>query len=181
MADKDVFGFDELEKAFNRLEKRYPNEADRLLMTHGQAVRERVKQLTPVYKGYQLGGKYPKIPGKLKKSWRLQKVKTYKGGTVRVARIKTSTEYAAPVEVGHRTIKGGSSYIRERTGEVDKRTGRRKTVRRKMNAIERGLKGIKHKGDVEGVFMLSKAVNEAQKSFGYDAQKMLDKMIGEIF
>ena len=28
----EVFGFDELEKAFLRCEKRYPNEADALLM-----------------------------------------------------------------------------------------------------------------------------------------------------
>ena len=34
----DVFGFDELEKAFKRIEQRYPNQADAMLMAQGQAV-----------------------------------------------------------------------------------------------------------------------------------------------
>ena len=41
----DVFGFDELEKAFKRIEKRYPNQADALLMTRGQAGLGRLKCL----------------------------------------------------------------------------------------------------------------------------------------
>ena len=31
-ANKDVFGFDELEKSFKRIEKNYPDKADALLM-----------------------------------------------------------------------------------------------------------------------------------------------------
>ncbi len=37
----DVFGFDELEKAFKRCEKNYPNQADAFLMAEGQAVNKR--------------------------------------------------------------------------------------------------------------------------------------------
>ena len=36
--NKDVFGFDELEKSFKRFEKNYPDKADALLMAQGQAV-----------------------------------------------------------------------------------------------------------------------------------------------
>lgn len=61
--NKDLFGFDELEKAFNRTIKRYPNEADALLMAQGQAVTKSTKSKTPVK------------TGKLRRSWRLKKVK----------------------------------------------------------------------------------------------------------
>ena len=71
--NKDVFGFDELEKSFKRFEKKYPDKADALLMTQGQAVNRRTKSLTPVK------------TKKLRNSWRLKKVKLYKGGTVRAS------------------------------------------------------------------------------------------------
>ena len=74
----DVFGFDELKKAFERCEKRYPDYADALLMAQGQAVNKRTKALTPVR------------TKKLRNSWRLKKVKLYKGGKVRVVRIQSA-------------------------------------------------------------------------------------------
>ena len=46
--NKDVFGFDELEKSFKRFEKNYPDKADALLMAQGQAVNRKTKSLTPV-------------------------------------------------------------------------------------------------------------------------------------
>lgn len=77
--NKDVFGFDELEKSFKRFEKNYPDKADALLMAQGQAVNRKTKSLTPVK------------TKKLRNSWRLKKVKLYKGGTVRVVRIQTGS------------------------------------------------------------------------------------------
>ena len=61
--NKDVFGFDELEKSFKRFEKNYPDKADALLMAQGQAVNRKTKSLTPVK------------TKKLRNSWRLKKVK----------------------------------------------------------------------------------------------------------
>ena len=58
--NKDVFGFDELEKSFKRFEKNYPDKADALLMAQGQAVNRKTKSLTPVK------------TKKLRNSWRLQ-------------------------------------------------------------------------------------------------------------
>ena len=46
--NKDVFGFDELEKSFKRFEKNYPDKADAVLMAQGQAVNRKTKSLTPV-------------------------------------------------------------------------------------------------------------------------------------
>ena len=87
-ANKDVFGFDELEKSFKRFEKNYPDKADALLMTQGQAVNRRTKSLTQVK------------TKKLRNSWRLKKVKLYKGGTVRVVRIQTRAPHGHLVELG---------------------------------------------------------------------------------
>ena len=61
--NKDVFGFDELEKSFKRFEKNYPDKADAVLMAQGQAVNRKTKSLTPVK------------TKKLRNSWRLKKVK----------------------------------------------------------------------------------------------------------
>lgn len=42
--NKDVFGFDELEKSFKRFEKKYPDKADALLMAQGQAVNRKTSR-----------------------------------------------------------------------------------------------------------------------------------------
>lgn len=150
MADKDVFGFDELEKAFNRLEKRYPNQADALLMAQGQAVNKRTKQLTPVK------------TRKLRNSWRLKKVKLYKGGKVRVVRVQSSAPHAHLIEYGHDIYTTGG----RKTGKVAR-----------YNAVQRLARGIKKHGRVEGKHMLEKSMNEARTRFSRDAQKLLDKLI----
>ena len=98
----DVFGFEELEKAFKRCEKRYPNEADALLMAAGQQVNKRVKALTPVR------------TKKLRNSWRLKKVKLYKGGKVRVVREQTTAPHGHLIELGHEIVRGGKTRERGR-------------------------------------------------------------------
>ncbi|MCH5186149.1 MAG: HK97 gp10 family phage protein, partial [Oscillospiraceae bacterium] len=126
----DVFGFDELEKAFKRCEKRYPNEADALLMAQGQAVNKRTKALTPVR------------TKKLRNSWRLKKVKLYKGGKVRVVRIQTTAPHGHLIEMGHEVVRGGRT--RERG--------------RKLNRAQRSARGITSGGYVEGTHMLEKSI-----------------------
>lgn len=147
--DKDVFGFEELEKTFKRFEKRYPNQADALLMAQGQAANKRTKALTPVK------------TKKLRNSWRLKKVKTYKGGTVRVVRVQSTAPHAHLLEYGHKVYTTGG-----RKGKVGK-----------YNAIQRGVRGIKSHGSAEGIHMLEKGISEASNRFPRDAQKMLDKLI----
>lgn len=150
--NKDVFGFDELEKSFKRFEKKYPDKADALLMTQGQAVNRRTKSLTQVK------------TKKLRNSWRLKKVKLYKGGTVRVVRIQTRAPHGHLVELGHEQVSGG------RTREKGQ----------KLNRVQRFARGIKSHGRVEGKHMLSNAIQEAQSRFDRDANKMLDKLVEEF-
>lgn len=148
----DVFGFDELEKAFNRLQKKYPNEADAMLMAQGQAVNKKTKSNTPVK------------TKKLRNSWRLKKVKLYKGGTVRVVRIQSTAPHAHLVELGHELVSGGKTRENGRT----------------LNRVQRSARGIKSGGRVEGKFMLEKAMTEAQSTFDRDAEKLLDKLTSDL-
>lgn len=150
--NKELFGFDELEKAFNRTIKRYPNEADALLMAQGQAVTKSTKSKTPVK------------TGKLRRSWRLKKVKVYKSGTVRVVRIQSSAPHAHLIEYGHKVYTTG---------------GRKGNVGR-YNAVQRSVRGIKSHGNVQGVHMLEESVKEAQQRFDRDAQKMIDKITEDL-
>ena len=148
----DVFGFDELEKAFKRCEKRYPNEADAFLMAEGQAVNKRTKALTPVR------------TRKLRNSWRLKKVKLYKGGKVRVVREQTTAPHGHLVELGHEVVRGGRS--RERG--------------RKLNRVQRSARGISSGGYVEGKHMLEKSLSEAKSSFESGAKKLLDRLTDDL-
>ena len=151
--NKDVFGFDELEKSFARVEKRYPNEADKILMTAGRAITNKVKSLSPVGK-----------TKKLKSSWRLKSVKTYKGGKVRVVRIQSEAPHAHLIEQGHEIVRGGRTYERGRN----------------LNTLQRAVRGITSGGRVEGKKILEQSLQEFDARFGKDAEKMLDKLTKEV-
>ena len=148
----DVFGFDELEKAFKRCEKRYPNEADAFLMAQGQAVNKRTKALTPVK------------TKKLRNSWRLKKVKLYKSGTVRVVRIQSLAPHAHLIELGHENVRGGKTRVGGR----------------KLNRVQRAARGIKTLGYVEGTHMLETSIKEARSKFESGAKKLLDKITDDL-
>ena len=148
----DVFGFDELEKAMKRCEKRYPNEADALLMAAGRQVNKKVKSLTPVK------------TKKLRNSWRLKKVKLYKGGKVRVVREQSSAPHAHLIELGHEQVHGGRTRVRWR----------------KLNRLQRSIRGIQSKGRVEGRFMLKQSISEADTTFRRSVEKMLDSITKDI-
>jgi len=152
--DKDVFGFEELTKSFQKLEKQYPNKADAMLMAQGRAVTNKTKSNTPV-------GKTKKLKG----SWRLKKVKIYKGGKVRVVRIQSEAPHAHLVEYGHEIVRGGKA--RDNRG-------------RKFNVVQRSVRGIKSGGHVEGNKMLEKSIKEAETRFYKDAEKMLDQLTKEV-
>ena len=150
--NKDVFGFDELEKSFKRFEKNYPDKADALLMAQGQSVNRKTKSLTPVK------------TKKLRNSWRLKRVKLYKGGTVRVVRIQTGAPHGHLVEYGHEIYRGGKTRVRGK----------------KLNRVQMNARGIKHLGRVEGKLVLYTAMTEAQSRFDREANKLLDKLVEEF-
>lgn len=121
-------------------------------MAQGQAVNRKTKSLTPVK------------TKKLRNSWRLKKVKLYKGGTVRVVRIQTGAPHGHLVEYGHEIYRGGKTRVRGK----------------KLNRVQMDARGIKHLGRVEGKLVLYTAMTEAQSRFDRDANKMLDKLVEEF-
>lgn len=162
--DVDVFGFDELEKAFNRCKKNYDNDADALLMAQGEQVKKRTKELSPKYKGKIPPSKQGKLhPGQLKRSWRLKPVKEYQNGRVKVVRIESTAPHAHLIEYGHDIIRGGKTRVRGR----------------KLNTVQLSARGIRSYGEVEGRHMLDNAINEARSRFGRSAEKIINGIIKE--
>ena len=151
--DKDVFGFDELAKSFEKMEKKYPNVVDRMLAAQGRAVTNKTKSITPT-------GKTKKLKG----SWRMKAVKQYKGGKVRVVRIQSEAPHGHLVEQGHEIVRGGST----------RKNGR------KLNTVQRAVRGIKSGGRVEGRKMLEQSMKEAAARFDRDAQKLFDQLTKEV-
>lgn len=158
---KDVFGFDELEKSFKRLEKKYPNQADRFLKAESNLVSRRTKQLTPVYKGRAKAGIKPR---QLKKSWKSKNIKEYQGGTVRVARVESTAPHAHLIEYGHKIYEAPAGLTKKASS---------------YGIVDRALLGIKTHGRTKAYKMLDTAMEEAKKKFDKDAQKMLDRLISE--
>ena len=150
---KDYFGYDELVKSFEKLEKRYPDAADRMLAAQGRAVANSTKSLTPV-------GKTKKLKG----SWRLKAVKLYQGGKIRVVRIQSQAPHGHLVEQGH---------------EITNKKTRSKSGR-KLNVVQRSARGVKSGGRVEGKKMLEQSIRQAQARFDKDANKMLDELTKEL-
>lgn len=168
----DVFGFDELKKAFERCEKRYPNQADALLMAQGQAVNKRTKALTPVR------------TKKLRNSWRLKKVKLYKGGKVRVVRIQSAAPHAHLIELGHEIVTLSAFASQKSTyGRppfLAAHGGRTRERGRKLNRVQRSSRGISSGGRTRAFKMLESSVSEAGNRFESDCKKMLDNLTSEI-
>lgn len=158
---KDLFGFDELKKAFTRCEKKYPDSADNLLMTMGDAVKKQTKQNTPVHEKEYYPGKNRK-KGKLKRSWSLRKVKVY--GNSRVVRIQTQDPVGHLIERGH--------YIKPRG------RGRKNREDKRNYRYEKGSTGSK--GFVEGSYPLSQAIEASRKRFGTNAQKLLEDITSDL-
>lgn len=168
---KDIFGFDELSKDFKKMEKKYPNAADAMLMAQGKAAQKRTKQLTPTYKGSIPPSKAGSLkPGRLKRSWSLKKVKLYKNGTVRVVRIQSAAPHAHLIEDGHEIIRGGKTWVKNKRGKG----------KVNLNRVQRAARGITSHGRTEGRHMLEQSVTEAQKRFDRDAQKLLDKLTKDV-
>lgn len=153
MANNDgTFGFEDLQKAFNRIEQKYENKTDAMLMAMANVARQRVRAKTPT-------GKTKKLKG----SWRTKKPKTF--GKARVARVQTENRYGHVVEDGHKVVTGGSTV---------RRNGR------KLNVLQRGLRGISVGGKTKGEKMIENTVKELNATFEKNAEKMLDDLTSEV-
>ena len=151
MADDGTFGFDELQQAFHKIEQKYPNKTDAMLMAMGRLAESKTKSKTPV-------GKTKKLKG----SWRLKKPKKY--GTARVVRVQPAARHAHLVELGHEIVRGGKT----RKGN------------RYINTLERRVRGIRSKGRVEGKKMLETSFNETESTFEKSVEKLLDELTREV-
>ena len=147
-----TFGFEDLQKAFNRIEQKYENKTDAMLMAMANVTRQRVRSKTPT-------GKTKKLKG----SWRTKKPKTF--GKARVARVQTENRYGHVVEDGHKVVTGGSTV---------RRNGR------KLNVLERGIRGISVGGKTKGEKMIEDTVKELNATFEKNAKKLLDDLTSEV-
>ena len=153
MAKNDgTFGFEDLQKAFNRIEQKYENKTDAMLMAMANVTRQRVRSKTPT-------GKTKKLKG----SWRTKKPKTF--GKARVARVQTENRYGHVVEDGHRVVTGGSAVGRDG---------------RKLNILQRGIRGVSVGGKTKGEKMIENAVKELNATFEKNAKKLLDDLTSEV-
>ena len=151
MADDYTFGFEDLEKAFKRIEQKYPNKTDAMLMSMAKVAANRTKSKTPVGK-----------TKKLKSTWRTKKPKVY--GKARVARMQSASRYAHLVEDGHKVVSGGKSTLNGR----------------QLNALGRKIKGVKVGGKTKGAKMIQSAVKDIESTFDKNAQKLVDDLTREV-
>ena len=153
MAKNDgTFGFEDLQKAFNRIEQKYENKTDAMLMAVANVTRQRVRAKTPT-------GKTKKLKG----SWHTKKPKTF--GKARVARVQTENRYGHVVEDGHRVVTGGSTVGRNG---------------RKLNVLQRGIRGVSVGGKTKGEKMIEDTVKELNATFEKNAKKLLDDLTSEV-
>ena len=141
--DDGTFGFEDLQKAFNRIEQKYENKTDAMLMAMANTARQRVRSKTPT--------------GKTKKP------KTF--GKARVARVQTENRYGHVVEEGHKVVTGGSTVGRNG---------------RKLNVLQRGIRGISVGGKTKAEKMIESTVKELNSAFGKNAEKLLDDLTREV-
>jgi hypothetical protein len=169
VAQKDVFGFDELQKRWEKLENKWPNEVSRALKVGGGAMRTRMGQLSPkgVARTTRSGNAHK--PGQLKKSWRLMPERYKVDGkyVVRFVRVQSTAPHAHLVELGHKLWVGGQG---KGVPTVISFGGRTFNVKSPLSH---------QKGRVAGHPIKSKAKKEYVDKFGDDIEKLLDKLTRE--
>ena len=150
--DDGTFGFEDLQKAFNRIEQKYENKTDAMLMAMANTARQRVRSKTPT--------------GKNKEAQRLmanKKPKTF--GKSRVARIQTENRYGHVVEEGHKVVTGGSTVGRNG---------------RKLNVLQRGIRGVSVGGKTKAEKMIENTVKNSIPHSVKMRKKLLDDLTREV-
>ena len=85
-------------------------------------------------------------------------------GKTRVVRVQSEAPHAHLVEDGHEIVRGGKTRVNGR----------------KLNVVERGVRGIKSGGRVEGKKMLEQSFKEMEASFSKSAEKLLSDLTNEV-
>lgn len=156
----DVFGFDELESAFEGMRSKYAVQSDALLAASAMQAAKRARQLSPRVTGY------------LRRNWRYLKPISYKGGTVRVSCVRNIAYHAHLVEYGHEIYTTG---INKKTGKMEK-TGKVS----KYNAAGRRTYGIKNHGRTQGKYILRSVMQEFESRYPKSVEEILDKITKEL-
>lgn len=149
---KDVFGFDELEKALLKMESRYEDSADIMLATFAEQTKKRARQKTT------------RVTGELRRKWSVKKPKGYKNDKVKVSVLLNKAPHGHLYEDGHRMITGGKARVRGK------------------NLTERQLQaqGIKNHGRVPGRKVLQTTFAQSRREFQNKARVLLIKMVDEV-
>ena len=79
--------------------------------------------------------------------------------------MQTENRYGHVVEDGHKVVTGGSTV---------RRNGR------KLNVLERGIRGISVGGKTKGEKMIEDTVKELNATFEKNAKKLLDDLTSEV-
>lgn len=79
--------------------------------------------------------------------------------------MQTENRYGHVVEEGHRVVTGGSTVSRNG---------------RKLNVLQRGIRGISVGGKTKGEKMIEDTVKELNATFEKNAKKLLDDLTSEV-
>lgn len=149
----DFEGMDELIKRLENIEKKIPEEFDKLKMTVATEILEDVVENTPVNKNPKA-----KTAGNLKRGWKVRDL----GDSVEIYNdVQSKGEYYAwDVEYGHRTRAGMGLKPSKR---------RRKSVKSEDGKIL----------FVPGKFMLRNAMKVGKSTLEKEGKRMMDEIMGD--
>ena len=79
--------------------------------------------------------------------------------------MQTENRYGHVVEEGHKVVTGGSTVGRNG---------------RKLNVLQRGIRGVSVGGKTKAEKMIESTVKELNSAFGKNAEKLLDDLTREV-
>jgi len=166
----DVFGFDDLQKSFNRIAKNYANKEEALIRAAANTAAKRLKQASPVSVGHKLKGNPGYKGGNFKKGWGYKYLKQNTDGVA--AQVKNESPHGHLVNYGHRMVTHKIRQLKK-LGST-RNDGKIKT---RAKEIARGQREV---GFVEGNMMLAAEVKKINNELGKQVEVMFDKVTKEV-
>ena len=158
---KDVFGFEEFEKAIERAAKRYDEPANAFLVAAARQAAKRVRQKSPVGKHHR-----GKEKNRLKKGWGTQTTREYGGGKYKVARVIGGAPHSHLYELPHAIY---TSPFKQ---------GRKMS---EMSESQKILNGVKFHGMSKGHYILRDTMKELEESvFKKGVNALFEDVIGDL-
>ena len=172
--ETDLFGAEELEKAFKKMKDKYESVSAAYLAAEARVIKRAVAAATPKSDKKHKGGR----DRHLKQTWRDKKPKEYKNGTVLVSMIESQASHAHLYELGHRLIlrRGRKRDESGRYLKTGKRLGKTAGKRNTLGALLRARNG----GFVPGHPVLADTMEAARSRWGKNAEKAFDDILKEF-